>query len=516
MTRDDIQKLLGGYATGTLTPEERQALFAAALEDQELFDALAKEQSLRDLLRDPAARAHVLAALDERPEPWWRWLMRPAAVGAMAACLAAVVGYGVWHARQAGRPVLVAANREAQVATAQSASPGPPAAEAAPSTSAPAAFGPDGKGEPVTAGKVGASRSVRGREVGQPPAAAPAPAMAGEGGNGAAGKPRKAAEIGSALARIEQPAPPQLEPSPAAAPAPALSVFEKPGTGVAGKENQVAAAAPAGLAGRPAPAPPQRAAAPSAPTLATLKKDGNGAARTANQGEANATAVAQIAGQPGPPPPPPGKRAAAPSAPAQPVFASDRKGAAGSVRAPSRDQTASSQADQLGAQGGASSESITVTADTTVQKAPPANNHRVADLPAAQPRSLEMAAAATPELKWSALRREPDGRLSPVEPDRIRAGDAIVLRLEPYADGTLSVAESMPGAAAPRVLMAGTRVKRAKAVDTPAVTLDHPGVRELLLRFTARTAGTGNRAVAQAEKRADAAPPAQTITLRFR
>jgi hypothetical protein len=64
--------------------------------------------------------------------------------------------------------------------------------------------------------------------------------------------------------------------------------------------------------------------------------------------------------------------------------------------------------------------------------------------------------------------------------------------------------------------MAGTRVKRAKAVDTPAVTLDHPGVRELLLRFTARTAGTGNRAVAQAGKREDAAPPAQTITLRFR
>ena len=26
MNRDDIQKLLGGYATGTLTPEERQAL----------------------------------------------------------------------------------------------------------------------------------------------------------------------------------------------------------------------------------------------------------------------------------------------------------------------------------------------------------------------------------------------------------------------------------------------------------------------------------------------------------
>ena len=49
MDRQGIQKLLGGYATGTLTPEEQQLLFEAALSDQELFDALAREQSLRDL-----------------------------------------------------------------------------------------------------------------------------------------------------------------------------------------------------------------------------------------------------------------------------------------------------------------------------------------------------------------------------------------------------------------------------------------------------------------------------------
>ena len=62
MRPEDIRKLLGGYATGTRTAEERQALFEAALDDQELFDALAKEQPLRDLLEDPAARAHLLAA----------------------------------------------------------------------------------------------------------------------------------------------------------------------------------------------------------------------------------------------------------------------------------------------------------------------------------------------------------------------------------------------------------------------------------------------------------------------
>ncbi len=34
------EKLLGGYATGTLTGEEREALMQAALHDQALFDAL--------------------------------------------------------------------------------------------------------------------------------------------------------------------------------------------------------------------------------------------------------------------------------------------------------------------------------------------------------------------------------------------------------------------------------------------------------------------------------------------
>ena len=95
MNREEIQKLLGGYATGTLTPEEQQALFAAALEDQELFDSLAREDTLREVLNDPGARAHLLAALDEAREPWYvRW-WRPALVLATAVLL--VVGLGVWQ-----------------------------------------------------------------------------------------------------------------------------------------------------------------------------------------------------------------------------------------------------------------------------------------------------------------------------------------------------------------------------------------------------------------------------------
>src|ERR1039458_532677 len=117
MSPEDIRKLLGGYATGTLTTEEQQALFAAALEDQELFDALAREQSLRDLLRDPAARAELLSALDSpatRPAGFWQWLRRPMVRGWATAGVAAISIVAVWQgARMASvkpsaQPVIVA------------------------------------------------------------------------------------------------------------------------------------------------------------------------------------------------------------------------------------------------------------------------------------------------------------------------------------------------------------------------------------------------------------------------
>jgi hypothetical protein len=159
-------------------------------------------------------------------------------------------------------------------------------------------------------------------------------------------------------------------------------------------------------------------------------------------------------------------------------------------------QIPSNQADQIGTQARSQSQTVQVQAE-----APLMLSEQTADVPGAlhQRRDLAAKPAGLPELKWSALRRARNGSLSPVALDRIRAGDAIVLRLEPYADGTLSVSETVPGSAAPRVLMAGTPVKRAQPVDTPPVTLKRPGVRELLVRFTAQTA----------------APPL-TIVLRYR
>jgi hypothetical protein len=67
MKRDDIEKLLGAYATGTLTAEERAALYEAALADQALYDALSREEPLRELFEDPVARARLLAVLSGRP-----------------------------------------------------------------------------------------------------------------------------------------------------------------------------------------------------------------------------------------------------------------------------------------------------------------------------------------------------------------------------------------------------------------------------------------------------------------
>ena len=100
MSPEEIKKLLGGYATGTLTAEEQQALFAAALEDQEIFDTLAREQALRDLLSDPASRAHLLAALDtpvRRTFHFWEWLRRPAVAGLAVAGIGGIAVLAVWQ-----------------------------------------------------------------------------------------------------------------------------------------------------------------------------------------------------------------------------------------------------------------------------------------------------------------------------------------------------------------------------------------------------------------------------------
>ncbi len=88
----NVARLLGGYATQTLTDSERSALFEAALNDQELFNALQDEQALRDLLQDLDSRRAIQRALKQPiPQPrraWflpaWGWGMGGSALAAVA------------------------------------------------------------------------------------------------------------------------------------------------------------------------------------------------------------------------------------------------------------------------------------------------------------------------------------------------------------------------------------------------------------------------------------------------
>jgi hypothetical protein len=115
MNPGDIRKLLGGYAAGVLTEEERRALFEAALTDQDLFNELAREQALKELLEEPAARRQLLEALREKPgllDRFRAWLSRPVAwvaVGSLAvATLLVVVVVRRTEAPSAIKPVLTA------------------------------------------------------------------------------------------------------------------------------------------------------------------------------------------------------------------------------------------------------------------------------------------------------------------------------------------------------------------------------------------------------------------------
>ena len=112
MKPGDAEKLLGGYAAGTLTPEEHRALFSAALEDQQLYDALVREEPLRDLLADPAARANLLAVLDRVPKPWYyRDVHSGIIAAAVSAVVIAVLGVKFWPVRTAP-PITVVSQAE--------------------------------------------------------------------------------------------------------------------------------------------------------------------------------------------------------------------------------------------------------------------------------------------------------------------------------------------------------------------------------------------------------------------
>jgi hypothetical protein len=116
MSEHDLNKLLGGFAADTLTPEEKQQLYSATLQDQELFNALADEQALKELLADPVVRRRLLQALQKSSStaassPWLDWFRRPAGLawagGLAAAFFAIILGTRIYQdsVKEAGRPV---------------------------------------------------------------------------------------------------------------------------------------------------------------------------------------------------------------------------------------------------------------------------------------------------------------------------------------------------------------------------------------------------------------------------
>jgi hypothetical protein len=108
MSEHELGKLLGGFAADTLTAEERKLLYSAALQDQQLFNALADEQALKELLSDPDIRRRLLQALQKTRTsgtgdslPWLDWFRRPAGLafagGLSAAALAVVLGVRIYQ-----------------------------------------------------------------------------------------------------------------------------------------------------------------------------------------------------------------------------------------------------------------------------------------------------------------------------------------------------------------------------------------------------------------------------------
>ena len=126
MNAREAEKLLGGYATGTLTEAERAALFTAALEDQELFNALADEETLRELLGDPVVKARLLAALEPKVVPLWR---RPAAMTLAASLLVAV---GATLMLKHGNPERMLPSRQIMAPSVEEAPAPPPEASLTP------------------------------------------------------------------------------------------------------------------------------------------------------------------------------------------------------------------------------------------------------------------------------------------------------------------------------------------------------------------------------------------------
>jgi len=121
MAQDQLEYLLAAFAADRLTPAERTQLQDAALRDTRLLSALADEQALKEVLRDPALRARLLfelqTASEVRPNGarWWRRPWTWASIGsAVTAAIAVLIGTQLYDGRTGGQlPTVERENRGA-------------------------------------------------------------------------------------------------------------------------------------------------------------------------------------------------------------------------------------------------------------------------------------------------------------------------------------------------------------------------------------------------------------------
>lgn len=143
MTRQEIDRLLALYSSGSLSVEEHRRLTEAALQDQALFEELMAEDELRTALADPGVAAEVAAWPEPRParqrQGWfWRWGV-PAGALALTAAMGVVLLRPAW---KAPAPTAQVAQVTRQGSTAESLSAPNPAGGAAQTTGPAAASNP--------------------------------------------------------------------------------------------------------------------------------------------------------------------------------------------------------------------------------------------------------------------------------------------------------------------------------------------------------------------------------------
>ncbi|MCC6364618.1 MAG: hypothetical protein IT165_13945 [Bryobacterales bacterium] len=133
---DNARNMIGGYASGNLSPQEKEKLFEAALHQQDLFDALMGEQALKDFLEQPGVKAELVEALQPKPTLWRRlrqWFTSPAAYAAAGALAAAAVLIVVVLNRPSSHQAAVEMTEPPLPMVTETTTP-PPAAEREPAT----------------------------------------------------------------------------------------------------------------------------------------------------------------------------------------------------------------------------------------------------------------------------------------------------------------------------------------------------------------------------------------------